>query len=88
VLSDPTVYEPKGFEVFLERAKQSLRNLDSVLVPTWYGLVNRRTGDPAPKEQPHSGLRSENIAKFQLPVTLSAGTLLCPYGIAYCRVYG
>ena len=31
----------------------------------------------------------ENVAKFKgLSVTLSVGTLICPYGIAYRRAYG
>ena len=37
---------------------------------------------------PHSGMRGGNIAKSKrLSVTLSVGTPLCPYDIAYCRVY-
>jgi len=39
--------------------------------------------------QPRSGLRRGNIAKSnQLFAILSAGTPLCPQGIACCRVYG
>ena len=37
----------------------------------------------------HSPSFRGNIAKSKrISVTVSVGTPLCPYGIAYCRVYG
>ena len=52
--------------------------------------LNSRLASSEEEEEglgPHSGLQRGNIAKSKwLSVTLSVGTPLCPYGIAYCSV--
>jgi len=41
------------------------------------------------KKRRHSGLQMGFFAKSkELSVALPVGDPLCPYGIAYCRVYG